>query len=72
MKFEIPDEVIIEAIRIEGELQLEIGASGFSPLANVLSMRLDTLGTKQFEKAIIQFKMEKGVSDEQDTLSKSI
>ena len=64
MKFEIPDEVIIEAIRIEDELKIEIEANGFTPLANILSMRVDTLGAKQFEKAILQYNMEKGVCNE--------
>jgi hypothetical protein len=64
MNYVIPDEVIIEAIRIEDELRLEIEANGFSPLANVLSMKVDTLGALQFEKALVKFKMEKGVSDE--------
>ena len=62
MIYDIPDEVIIEAIRLEDELKLEIEVNGFSPLANILDMRVDTLGAKQFEKAILQFK--KGVSDE--------
>ena len=59
MKYEIPKEIIEEAIRLEEEIKLEDISNRHSNLYQVLLMRLETLGANELAKACMQYRMEK-------------